>query len=226
MSNDDSPNPETTFHGLLGTSRVVTTEEDERVVVKALDHLAVPDRDEFQRHFESLTRLDHPNLVRYLDLDVDSDPVEITEEYIAGTEFLSYLRRAPDLEEVRTLRRRLAEEGRSTVPEPEEPAEPDESEAEPEEAPAEETSAETGESSGPGTETDGAADSAHQTGPDLDPGDVPEPDDEPENGDASPADQRPELLSETPVPEQHSYSEVELGDESSDVVRDPPEDHD
>lgn len=220
---DDDPDGETELEGLFGTSRFGTAEDGEFVAFKSLEHLAISDREEFRRHFESLTRLDHPNLARYLDLRIETDPVEITEEYVDGTGFLEYVRRAPDLEEIRTLQERLAEEGRSPEPEPPDPEEM-EGVSEPGRE-GETTGTKEGEPVADPTSGDEAGGDPEDRGPDLDPGEMPEFEDSSDPGEAPRSSSPSELLSETPVPEAHSYSRAEREDEPAAVVRNPPSDH-
>lgn len=224
MTDDDSPEPTPRSDQLLGFSRIETTDSGESVFVKSLEHLEISDRGEFRRHFESLARLDHPHLARYRDCDVDAEPVEVIQEFVDGTEFMTYLRRTPELEEIRTLQRRLAEEGRGVAP-TDEPESREEPEAEAAESSTEAESEETGETEPP-EETDegeGEADKAAEAeAPSLDPGAASAEDEkaaEPARG----GSERGDLLSETPVPDTHRYADAEVGDESPDVVFEPPE---
>lgn len=221
--------------GLLGRSVVEhrSTEGEvpppAPVVVKTLEHVTVPDPDQFRRHFESLTRLDHPHLVEYGSLRSTEYPIAFEQDYFEGIDIISYLRRPPTPEELQTLRRRFSDEP---------PAEADDEASEAEEA----SGGEPADTTGDDSETPTAApategDSTNQAWPAETPGQPADPADEDggaqheverefssgpyEKADASSAVARPSQ----DFPEVHTYGEAGLGDEeSSDVVLDPPDD--
>ncbi|TXD38574.1 protein kinase [Lujinxingia vulgaris] len=65
----------------------------ERFVLKKLTFARVRDPDEFARHFDSLTRLDHPNLARYREIFRGEQVTRLMRDYVDGMPLDAYLLR-------------------------------------------------------------------------------------------------------------------------------------
>ena len=235
----DSHDVEPLGEGLLGESVVERRSADgdvpppAPVVVKTLHHVAAHDPEQFRRHFESLTRLDHPHLVEYRSLRRAESPIVFEQDYFEGVDIISYLRRAPTPEELQTLRRQFDEQtssdGGGTDDErpegEEEEAEALEADALDDELPpggAPATEGESTDQAWPTEEPISELEEARSSGgfAALDPEDDDPNDEQTEDPTtlAGPSQQFPEV---------HTFAETGLGDdESSDVVLDPGEEVD
>ncbi len=237
--------------GLLGSSAVETRSDDDggptRLVVKRLERAWAPDLDEFRRHFESLARLEHPHLVAYGELRETDPPIRFEQEYVEGTDFLSYVRRAPTLEELETLRRRFDEtlEERSDTDDEDDASEKAADDND-ETREADEAGETDGDPGAPDEASEPPPDHASTDRPDdtdpggldtIDPWARPDGSSEETESDSSDAartrrDSSGEHTSAAPgtsasFPDVHTYSESTLGaDDSSDVLLDPADDPD
>jgi tetratricopeptide (TPR) repeat protein len=231
--NDVSQSPEQIplGEGLVGPTvleraRAAEDEADPRVwVVKTLERAYADDPEEFERYFESLARLEHPHLVEYGDLRRTEPTIQFEQEYFDGVDFLTYVRRAPTLEELETLRRRFDDnlQGRSDG---------GSAAADPAEEPAEDA-----DESPPAPDTDDDADEETDDNPagtdTIDPWAKPDESDErndrsssgPYTAPDSRSDDGPVTTPPEPLPDVQTYSGSSLADDdSSDVLLDPSDD--
>lgn len=100
--------------GLMGVVfEVLDRQTGQPVAAKLLTHARPVDADQFRRVFEAIGRLDHPHLARTFRL-IEHDKADFfVEQFIDGTDLLTYLRQPATTEELEALETReaQAEEG-------------------------------------------------------------------------------------------------------------------
>ena len=118
--------------GVLGEAHEVLDEvRSEAVVLKVFLRCRPRDIDRFKLEFEALARLDHPALVRFhhlvdplsdtnvaLEEKLGASGLAFTQEYVYGTDLLTWLRQAPSADDLTTLEmRRTPTTGEIPLPE-------------------------------------------------------------------------------------------------------------
>ncbi|WP_168210346.1 serine/threonine-protein kinase [Persicimonas caeni] len=104
----------TVGRGLMGVVfEVLDRETGQAVAAKLLTHVQPVDPDRFRRVFEAVGRLDHPHLARPFQLIEHDSSDYFVEQFIDGSDLLTYLRQPPTSEELEALQNReaQAEEG-------------------------------------------------------------------------------------------------------------------
>lgn len=216
--------------GLVGPTvleRVVDADDETapRVwVVKTLERAYADDPEEFERYFESLARLEHPHLVEYGALRRTEPTIQFEQEYFDGVDLLTYVRRAPTLEELETLRRRFDDtlqsrsDGGSAAPDAAEETADDDDEPATTDDETDTDNQAIDETAGTDTIDSWARDDESDiTNARSSSGPYPAAD--------SPPDDGPGTTPPEPLPDIQTYSESSLADEdSSDVLLDPADD--
>lgn len=229
MNDDDRFHPEGE-DGLLGRVRLRRSDAGAVQVVKSLEHARAPDADEFRRRFEALTRLDHPHLVHYIDIESLEEPIQIVAEHVDGTDLLSYLRRAPTASEIRAVHHRFESERPDQFPSETEEAKRDPAESAESEPHDPASAPPADESNADGSQSVDAENKRENGQVDLAPPAAEESeraagnDDHDDNHET--ADELAEDVLEGPsFPEVHTYAEAGMEEsESSDVIIDPEPD--